>query len=62
MNIFPVLGFVVNNSFNMLVLCFVFGCNNRTVSKQCFTVVLPEAVEQLALGLAGNNDHGNHAF
>ena len=43
-------------------LCFVFGCNNRTVPNLCFPLseglLQAEAVEHFA----GDNDHGNHEF
>ena len=43
-------------------LCFVFGCNNRTVLKLRISVILAEGVLQAEAmeHFAGDNDHGNN--
>ena len=55
-SIFPML--------TLLGLCFVFGCNNRTVPKQRISVILSEGLLQAETmeHFAGDNDHGNHEF
>jgi len=47
---------------NVIGLCLAFSCNNRTVPKQCISVILSEGLLQAEAmeHFAGDNNHGNY--